>query len=67
MKLTTKCSFLAIIATMLITPAVHFAVFHEKPITYTTPFNPGGESDFTARLQEPELEADLGVAVNVTP
>lgn len=66
MKLTIKCSFLAIISAMLIIPAVAFAEFPEKPITYTIPFNPGGESDITARLQEPELEADLGVAVNVT-
>ncbi|MGI9568788.1 MAG: tripartite tricarboxylate transporter substrate binding protein [Desulfobulbia bacterium] len=66
MKLTIKCSFLAIFAAMLIIPAVAFAEFPEKPITYTIPFNPGGESDITARLQEPELEADLGVAVNVT-
>ncbi|MFW2367569.1 MAG: tripartite tricarboxylate transporter substrate binding protein [Desulforhopalus sp.] len=66
MKVTFKCSFLAIIAAMLIIPAVAFAEFPEKPITYTIPFNPGGESDITARLQEPELEADLGVAVNVT-
>lgn len=66
MKPTIKCSFLAILAAMLIIPAVAFAEFPEKPITYTIPFNPGGESDITARLQEPELEADLGVAVNVT-
>lgn len=66
MKLTFKCSFLAIIAAMLIIPAVACAEFPEKPVTYTIPFNPGGESDITARLQEPELEADLGVAVNVT-
>lgn len=61
-----KCSVLAILCGVLMVPAIAFAEFPEKPITYTIPFNPGGESDITARLQEPELEKDLGVAVNVT-
>lgn len=43
-----------------------FAEYPEKPITYIIPFNPGGESDITARLQEPVLEKMLGVAINVT-
>lgn len=42
------------------------AEYPEKPLTYIIPFNPGGESDITARLQEPELEKMLNVAVNVT-
>ena len=42
------------------------AEYPEKPITYIIPFNPGGESDVTARLQESHLEKFLGVAVNVT-
>jgi tripartite-type tricarboxylate transporter receptor subunit TctC len=66
MKRSIKCVLLAVLAIALITPGISFAEFPEKPITYTIPFNPGGESDITARLQEPELEADLGVAVNVT-
>lgn len=41
------------------------ADFPEGPITYTIPFNPGGESDITARFQEPHLEEILGVSVNV--
>jgi len=40
--------------------------FPEKPITYTIPFGPGGESDITARLQEQHLEKLLGVPVNIT-
>jgi len=40
--------------------------YPEKPITYVIPFGPGGESDVTARLQEPHLEKLLGVPVNVT-
>lgn len=55
---------LVVIMTFVSGPA--FAEFPEKPITYTIPFNPGGESDITARLQEPELEKFLGVPVNVT-
>lgn len=66
MKATMKCSVWAILCSVLMVPAIAFAEFPEKPITYTIPFNPGGESDITARLQEPELEKDLGVAVNVT-
>ena len=66
MKFSTKFTLLSVLAIALIIPGVSFAEFPEKPITYTIPFNPGGESDITARLQEPELEADLGVAVNVT-
>lgn len=66
MKQSIQCSFLSVLATILIIPAIALAEFPEKPVTYTIPFNPGGESDITARLQEPELEKDLGVAVNVT-
>ncbi|MFC3282218.1 Bug family tripartite tricarboxylate transporter substrate binding protein [Litchfieldella rifensis] len=42
------------------------ADYPEEPITYVIPFNPGGESDVTARFQEPILEEILGVSVNVT-
>lgn len=42
------------------------AEYPDKPITYVISFNPGGESDITARLQEKPLEKVLGVAVNVT-
>lgn len=47
-------------------PGVAFAEYPEQPITYTIPFDPGGESDITARFQEPHLEEILGVNVNVT-
>jgi len=43
-----------------------YAEYPEKTLTYIIPFNPGGESDITARLQEPVLEKILGVPVNVT-
>jgi tripartite-type tricarboxylate transporter receptor subunit TctC len=42
------------------------AEFPEKPITYIISFNPGGESDITARLQESHLQKILGVPVNIT-
>lgn len=56
-------SFLAVV---MFIPGIAIAEYPDKPITYTIPFNPGGESDITARLQEPILEKDLGVTVNVT-
>jgi tripartite-type tricarboxylate transporter receptor subunit TctC len=42
------------------------AEYPDKPITYVISFNPGGESDITARLQEKHLEEALGVPVNIT-
>ncbi|MDN3519938.1 Bug family tripartite tricarboxylate transporter substrate binding protein [Halomonas ramblicola] len=42
------------------------ADYPERDITYVIPFDPGGESDVTARFQEPILEEILGVGVNVT-
>ena len=42
------------------------AEYPDKPITYIISFNPGGESDITARLQEKPLEEVLGVPINVT-
>ncbi|WP_111412701.1 Bug family tripartite tricarboxylate transporter substrate binding protein [Billgrantia lactosivorans] len=42
------------------------AEYPEEDITYVIPFDPGGESDVTARFQEPILEEELGVNVNVT-
>lgn len=38
---------------------------YEEPITYVIPFDPGGESDVTARFQEGPLEEALGVSVNI--
>lgn len=54
------------LAVVMFAPGIAIAEYPDKPITYTIPFNPGGESDITARLQEPILEKDLGVTVNVT-
>ena len=40
--------------------------FPKGPITYIIPFNPGGQSDVEARLQQPYLEKILGVPIVVT-
>jgi tripartite-type tricarboxylate transporter receptor subunit TctC len=40
-----------------------WAKFPEKPLTYVICFNPGGESDITARIQQKPLEKILGVPV----
>jgi tripartite-type tricarboxylate transporter receptor subunit TctC len=39
--------------------------FPTGPITYIIPFNPGGQSDVEARLQQPHLEKMLGVPIVV--
>lgn len=45
---------------------IAFAQYPDRPITYVIPFNAGGESDITARLQQQHLEDILGVSVNIT-
>ncbi|MEW6113117.1 MAG: tripartite tricarboxylate transporter substrate binding protein [Thermodesulfobacteriota bacterium] len=40
--------------------------FPTGPISYIIPFNPGGQSDVEARLQQPYLEKDLGVPIVIT-
>ncbi|MCD6156062.1 MAG: tripartite tricarboxylate transporter substrate binding protein, partial [Candidatus Atribacteria bacterium] len=42
------------------------AAYPERPITYVIAFNPGGESDITARAQQPYLEKVLGTKVIIT-
>jgi tripartite-type tricarboxylate transporter receptor subunit TctC len=42
------------------------AQYPSKPITYIICFNPGGESDITARFQEQPLKKVLGVDVVIT-
>jgi len=61
-----KRVIILVISTMFILGAgIAFAEFPDRPITYTIPFNPGGESDITARFQEPLLEKAMGVEVTV--
>lgn len=42
------------------------AQYPERPLTYVIPFDPGGESDTTARMQQEALEDALGTRVNIT-
>ncbi|MDR9438639.1 MAG: tripartite tricarboxylate transporter substrate binding protein [Halomonas sp.] len=67
MKFTYKKLALAMtaVAAVGLAGAAH-AEYPEEDITYIIPFDPGGESDVTARFQEPVLEEELGVSVNVT-
>jgi len=45
--------------------AVGASDYPKGPITYVIPFNPGGQSDVEARLQQPYLEKILGVKIIV--
>lgn len=40
--------------------------YPDQAISYVQPFDPGGESDITARLQQQPLEEALGVSVTVS-
>ena len=56
--------FVALTALMLF-PTMIFAAsdYPKGPITYIIPFNPGGQSDVEARMQQPYLEKILGVPI----
>jgi tripartite-type tricarboxylate transporter receptor subunit TctC len=41
------------------------ADFPERDLTYINPFNPGGEIDVTARMQQPLLEEHFGQGVTI--
>lgn len=58
MKSIKLLLLVAISLTLFTTPS--FGQFPEKPITYTIPFGPGGQSDLEARRQQPLLENSLG-------
>lgn len=61
-----SAGILALSMGVLAAPQMASADYPEQPVTYIIPFNPGGESDVTARFQEPHLEEILGVDVIVT-
>jgi tripartite-type tricarboxylate transporter receptor subunit TctC len=57
---------LSFITLVLMAHSSAAADFPKGPITYVIPFNPGGQSDVEARLQQPNLEKVLGVPVVIT-
>ena len=56
----------AILALVWVGTASAADKFPSKRITYKICFNPGGESDITARFQEAALKKALGVDVSIT-
>jgi tripartite-type tricarboxylate transporter receptor subunit TctC len=62
-----KISFFAFLAIFLLGAASASAApdFPKGPVTYIIPFNPGGQSDVEARMQQPYLEKILGVPIVV--
>ncbi len=62
-----KSMVLSMALALMFFPALGFtaADFPKGPITYIIPFNPGGQSDVEARLQQPHLEKILGVPIVV--
>jgi tripartite-type tricarboxylate transporter receptor subunit TctC len=63
-----KVSWLCLLAALFLLPSILLAQadFPKGPITYIIPFNPGGQSDVEARMQQPYLEKILGVPFVVT-
>jgi tripartite-type tricarboxylate transporter receptor subunit TctC len=61
-RLSFLVPFFTILVVIIFSTAV-FAAYPDKPITYVICFNPGGESDITARIQQQPLEKVLGVPV----
>jgi len=57
--------FLAVAFLLVPGMAIGAADFPKGPITYIIPFNPGGQSDVEARLQQPYLEKILGTKIIV--
>lgn len=64
----SKRLFSILLVSVLLISLFSFSVlaeFPEKPLNYIVCFNPGGESDITARAQQKPLEEVLGVDVVV--
>ncbi|MGD9866478.1 MAG: tripartite tricarboxylate transporter substrate binding protein [Hyphomicrobiales bacterium] len=63
---TTRRSILMTGAALAVAAGLGFAVqtahaeYPDKPISYIIPFGPGGESDITARLQQPFFKEKFG-------
>jgi tripartite-type tricarboxylate transporter receptor subunit TctC len=61
-----KCKIIIFVLVVLVTmtfTSAALAAYPEKPITYVICFNPGGESDITARIQQQPLGKVLGVPI----
>lgn len=56
---------MTVAAASLCIAAPSSAEYPDKPLTYVMAFNPGGESDITARIQEKPLEKYFGQPVNI--
>ena len=62
-----KLEKLAVIALAVMIPiGSAFAEYPEKPISYIIPFGPGGESDITARHQQPFFKEKFGQDVVIS-
>lgn len=61
-----KKAVLLMCLTIFVLSTLFGADFPTKPITYVICFDPGGESDITARIQQPYLEKILGVPIVIT-
>jgi len=62
---TMKKMALLLVIGLLLPGMALAADFPKGPITYVIPFNPGGQSDVEARLQQPHLEKILGIKIIV--
>ncbi|MEZ5653090.1 MAG: tripartite tricarboxylate transporter substrate binding protein [Burkholderiaceae bacterium] len=54
-----------IAAALLATSAAHADGYPDKTVSYIIPFGPGGESDISARLQEPVFKALTGQSMAI--
>lgn len=68
MRVVTRIVAVWVVLSLTLVGSVASAApkFPDKPVNYIICFDPGGESDITARLQQPFLEQVLGVKVVIS-